>query len=66
MIIRRYELLNFTAAAALGGVAAIDMCMLRPPFLTLASRSAKFRVIGKPLDVIAPRFLLSCWVATAE
>jgi NitT/TauT family transport system substrate-binding protein len=44
----------------------VDMCMLRPPFLTLATHSAKFRVLGKPLDVIAPRFLLSCWVATTE
>jgi NitT/TauT family transport system substrate-binding protein len=48
------------------GQGRIDMCMLRPPFLTLATRSGKFRVIGKPLDVIAPRFLLSCWVATVE
>ena len=23
-------------------------------------------MLGKPLDVIAPRFLLSCWVATTE
>jgi NitT/TauT family transport system substrate-binding protein len=44
----------------------IDMCMLRPPFLTLATRSGRFRVLGKPLDVIAPRFLLSCWVATTD
>jgi NitT/TauT family transport system substrate-binding protein len=44
----------------------IDMCMLRPPFLTIATRSEKFRVVGKPLDVIAPRYLLSCWVATTE
>jgi NitT/TauT family transport system substrate-binding protein len=44
----------------------IDMVVLKPPFLTLAMRSGRVRVLGKPLDVIAPRFLLSCWVATTD
>ena len=43
----------------------IDAAVLRPPFLTVAMQSGRVRVIGKPLDVIAPRFLLSAWVATA-
>jgi len=44
----------------------IDATMLKPPFLTAALASRKFRVLGTPLDAIAPRFLLSCWVASAD
>ena len=44
----------------------IDTAVLKPPYLTLALASGKYRVLGKPLDVIGPRFLLSCWVATAD
>jgi len=44
----------------------IDTAVLKPPYLTVALDSGKFRVMGKPLDVIAPRFLLSCWVATVD
>jgi NitT/TauT family transport system substrate-binding protein len=44
----------------------IDLAVLKPPYLTIALGSGKFRVLGKPLDVIAPRFLLSCWVATVD
>jgi NitT/TauT family transport system substrate-binding protein len=44
----------------------IDVVMLKPPFLTVAMRSGRVRVLGKPLDVIAPRFLVSCWVATTD
>jgi len=44
----------------------IDLVVLKPPFLTLAMGSGLVRVLGKPLDVIAPRFLLSCWVATTD
>jgi NitT/TauT family transport system substrate-binding protein len=44
----------------------IDMVVLKPPFLTVALESGKVRVLGKPLDVIAPRFLVSCWVATVD
>jgi NitT/TauT family transport system substrate-binding protein len=44
----------------------IDAVTLKPPYLTVATASGKFRVLGKPYDAIAPRFLLSCWVATAD
>lgn len=44
----------------------IDTVMLKPPFLTVALQSGKVRALGKPLDVIAPKFLLSCWVATTD
>jgi NitT/TauT family transport system substrate-binding protein len=53
------ELLN---ALLLG---RIDTAVLRPPFLTVAMQSGRVRVLGKPLDVVAPRFLLSAWVASA-
>ena len=29
-------------------------------------QSGRVRVLGKPLDVVAPRFLLSCWVASVD
>jgi NitT/TauT family transport system substrate-binding protein len=44
----------------------IDTAVLRPPFLTVAMQSGRVRVLGKPLDVVAPRFLLSAWVASAD
>ena len=44
----------------------IDCAVLKPPYLTVALESGKFRALGKPLDAIAPRFLLSCWVATLD
>jgi NitT/TauT family transport system substrate-binding protein len=44
----------------------IDAAVLKPPYLTVALNSGKFRALGKPLDAIAPRFLLSCWVATTD
>jgi NitT/TauT family transport system substrate-binding protein len=44
----------------------IDAAVFKTPFVTFALDSGKFRVLGKPLDAIAPRFLLSCWVATAD
>ena len=44
----------------------IDAVVLKPPYLTAAMDSGKFRKIGTPLDAIAPRFLLSCWVATVD
>jgi NitT/TauT family transport system substrate-binding protein len=44
----------------------IDLVVIKPPFLTLAMRSGRVRVLGKPLDAIAPRFLLSCWIATTD
>jgi NitT/TauT family transport system substrate-binding protein len=44
----------------------IDVVALKPPYLTVAMQSGKVRVLGKPLDVIAPRFLLSCWVSSTD
>jgi NitT/TauT family transport system substrate-binding protein len=44
----------------------IDAVILKPPYLTVAQESGKFRAIGTPYDSIAPRYLLSCWVATAD
>jgi NitT/TauT family transport system substrate-binding protein len=44
----------------------IDAVTLKPPYLTVAMASGKFRVLGKPYDALAPRFLLSCWVAMAD
>lgn len=44
----------------------IDMICIKPPFLTLAMGSGRVRALGKPLDAIAPHFLLSCWIATTD
>jgi NitT/TauT family transport system substrate-binding protein len=44
----------------------IDASVVRPPFLTVAMASGKYRILGKPFDAVGPRFLLSCWVATAD
>lgn len=44
----------------------IDAATLKPPFLTTAMESGKFRRLGTPFDVIGPRALTSCWVATAD
>jgi NitT/TauT family transport system substrate-binding protein len=44
----------------------IDAGVLRPPFLTVAMASGKYRILGKPFDSIGPRFVLSCWVSTAD
>jgi len=44
----------------------IDCAALKPPYLTVALNSGKFRELGKPLDAIAPHFLLSCLVATVD
>lgn len=44
----------------------IDAVVLKSPYLQTALAGGKVRVLAKPLDAIAPRFLLSCWVATAD
>jgi NitT/TauT family transport system substrate-binding protein len=44
----------------------IDVVVLKSPYLQAALATNKFRVLGKPLDAIAPRFLLSCWVAGVD
>jgi NitT/TauT family transport system substrate-binding protein len=44
----------------------IDAATLKPPFLTTAMESGPFRKLGTPFEVIGPRALTSCWVATAD
>lgn len=44
----------------------VDASVVRPPFLTVAMASQKYRQLGKPFDSIGQRFLLSCWVATTD
>jgi len=44
----------------------IDAVTLKPPYLTVAQQSGKFRILGTPYDAVAPLFLLSCWVATTD
>ena len=41
----------------------IDVVVLKSPYLQAAMASGKFRILGKPLDAIGSRFLLSSWVA---
>lgn len=60
--------IELTSAAQLASLEAgrIDAAVLKPPFLTAALDSGKFRKLGTPYDAVGPRFLLSCWVATAD
>lgn len=44
----------------------IDATVLKAPYMTVGVQSGKLRVLGQPLDAIAPRFLLSAWVATVD
>ena len=44
----------------------VDLVVLKPPFLTIGMNSGRVRPLGKPLDAIAPHFLLSCWIATTD
>ena len=63
--VRAIELPSAQQAAALDA-GRVDASVLRPPFLTGAMASDKYRLLGKPFDSIGPRFLLSCWVANAD
>jgi NitT/TauT family transport system substrate-binding protein len=63
--IKAVELPAAQMAAALD-TGRIDAAIFRPPFLTVAELSGKYRVIGRPYDAIAPRFLQACWVASAD
>jgi NitT/TauT family transport system substrate-binding protein len=63
--LRSVELKQTEQVAALDA-GRIDAVVLKPPFLTAALDSGKFRSIGTPLDAVGPHFLLSCWVATAD
>lgn len=44
----------------------IDAGVFKTPYGSIALNSGKARMLGKPLDAIAPRFLLSAWVATDD
>lgn len=44
----------------------IDATVLKAPYMTVGLQTGKLRVLGQPLDAIAPRFLLSAWVATVD
>jgi len=44
----------------------IDAVVLKPPFLTTALAAGKFRVLGRPLDAVGERFLLSSWVSSVD
>lgn len=63
--IRAVELPSAQQSAALDA-GRVDASVLRPPFLTGATASDKYRLLGRPFDSIGPRFLLSCWVANAD
>jgi NitT/TauT family transport system substrate-binding protein len=63
--LRELELKPTEQVAALDA-GRIDSVVLKSPFLQAALATGKFRVLGKPLDAIGPRFLLSCWVASVD
>jgi NitT/TauT family transport system substrate-binding protein len=42
----------------------IDAAVFKTPFGSVALSTGKVRLLGKPLDAIAPRFLLSSWITT--
>ncbi len=51
-------------AALLGG--RIDAGVFKAPFLSVALAGGKTRVLAQPLDAIAPRFLISAWIASDD
>ena len=51
-------------AALLGG--RIDAAVFKAPYGSIAVAGGKTRLLGKPLDAIAPRFLLSAWIASDD
>lgn len=53
-----------TLAALLAG--RIDAGVFKTPFGSIALAGGKARLLGKPLDAIASRFLLSAWVSTDD
>jgi len=59
------ELKPTEALAALDS-GRIDMATLKPPYLSAAQKSGKFRVLGAPYDAIGPLYLVSCWVASVD
>ena len=51
-------------AALLGG--RTDAGVFKAPFLSVALSGGKVRLLGKPLDAVAPRFLISAWLASED
>jgi NitT/TauT family transport system substrate-binding protein len=51
-------------ATLLGG--RIDAGVFKAPFLSVALAGGKTRLLGKPLDAVAPRFLISAWIASDD
>lgn len=43
-----------------------DAGIFKTPFLSVALAGGKARVFAKPLDAIAPRFLISAWIASDD
>ena len=60
--------LEFPAGAAMAALdtARVDAATLSSPFLDAAVDSGKYRVIGKPYDAIAKRFVIASWVADSQ
>lgn len=54
------------AAESFAAVTAgrIDAAVFKTPFGSIALGTGKVRLLGKPLDAIAPAFLLSSWITT--
>jgi NitT/TauT family transport system substrate-binding protein len=44
----------------------IDAGVFKAPFLSVALAGGKARLLGKPLDAVAPRFLISAWIASDD
>jgi NitT/TauT family transport system substrate-binding protein len=63
--LRSVELKQTEQLAALDA-GRVDAVLLKPPYLTVAQESGKYRELGTPYDAVAMRFALSCWVATAD
>ena len=60
--------LEFPASAAMGALdtSRVDAATLSSPFLDAAQDSGKYRVVGKPYDAIAKRFVIASWVANSQ
>jgi NitT/TauT family transport system substrate-binding protein len=51
-------------AALLAG--RIDAGVFKAPFLSVALAGGNARMLAKPLDAVAPRFLISAWIASDD
>jgi NitT/TauT family transport system substrate-binding protein len=63
--LRELELKPTEQVAALDA-GRIDAVVLKSPFLQAAQATNKFRTLGRPLDAIGSRFLLSSWVTSVD